>query len=61
MALADPVHFFDEEGVSALRRRQLESENAALRDRVDKLERLVAAQQRRLKALSADPMEKSDS
>lgn len=53
----DLIHFFDDEGVSALARRQLERENAELRTKVEKLERLVQAQARKLKLLDpAEPM-----
>lgn len=52
----DPIHFFDEQGVSALSRHQLEAENASLKERVEKLERLVKAQQSRLQAIdTAEP------
>lgn len=57
MKLIDPVHFFDAEGVSVLRRRQLERENEELRRRNERLERLLAAMRRQLKATRADDTE----
>jgi hypothetical protein len=39
----DVIHHFDPDGVSVLERRELQRENAILRERVEKLERLVAS------------------
>jgi hypothetical protein len=47
----DFVHLFDEDGVPALRRRHLERENARLTAEVAKLQRLLQAQDRQIKAL----------
>ncbi|MBB4315392.1 hypothetical protein [Roseospira marina] len=51
MKRVDPIHFFDDKGVSALVRENLEAENAALREKNARLERTVRSQALRIRTL----------
>ena len=50
--LKDPIHFFDDAGVSALKREALEADNARLAAENARLTRLVEAMQRKLQAVA---------